>query len=70
MKRYLLLLGALAALQTGGFIWMVTYCFGFSPVTVCALLMPGVMFWCITEISIINYKHEVEMAERKDGCTK
>jgi hypothetical protein len=57
MKRHILLLAALLGVIVGGFVYLVSFCFGFGWPTVGACLLSGVSVWCLVEIAL-GVNHE------------
>ena len=58
MKRYLLIFAPIAGILSGGFVWLMSYCFGLGWTTVGACLLAGIMDWCLVEIAISAVKYE------------
>lgn len=52
MRRYVLLLALLLGFLVGGFVYLVSFCFGFGLPTVGTCLLSGVTVWCLVEIAL------------------
>lgn len=55
--------------RIGGFVYLVSFCFGFGWPTVGACLLSGVSLWCLVEIALgVNHERKYEYGNNSRCC--